>query len=184
MAFKFRTDSTHKTQSRMHKTLLSLLATAMLLSCNNDEVTPDETVFFKISNSSEPDSESFILSLTDLDEIVQARQIIANPHELCIIPGFHLCQDLDKIILAKIVRQDGSESYLNKDLNNDMIWSWRIDSFDGFVGSTIEILDGWPGYIEEDLDRWFQNTDGDENHGHIGLWSYTVVAEVEADDVK
>ena len=113
------------------------------------------------------------LSLTDLEEIVQARQIIANPHD---VP--------DKIILAKIVRQDGSEPYLNKDLNNDMTWSWRIDSFDGFVGSTIEILDGWPGYIEEDLDRWFQNTDGDENHGHIGLWSYTVVAEVEADDVK
>jgi len=45
-------------------------------------------------------------------------------------------------------------------------------------------LDGWPGYIEEDLDRWFQNTYGDENHGHIGLWGYSVVAEVEADDVK
>jgi len=157
----------------MKKTLLSLLATAMLFSCNIDEVTPHETVFFKISDSTEPDSESFILELTHLDEIVQARQIIANPHD---VP--------DKIILAKIVRQDGSEPYLNKDLNNDMIWSWRIDSFEGFVGSSIEILDGRPGYIEEDLDRWFQNTGGDENHGHIGLWGYTVVAEVEADDVK
>ena len=64
----------------MKKTLLSLLATAMLFSCNNDEgILPEDTpqtVFFKISDGLEPDNESFILSLTDLDEIVQARQLI------------------------------------------------------------------------------------------------------------
>ena len=156
--------------------MLSLLTVAMLLvNCGKEDTpTPNapEMVFFKVSDGTEQSEESFILALDDPDEIEQARQIIADP-----------VNSTEKIVSAKIIRQDGAEAYPNKDVNSGTEWSWRIDEFQGFVGLTAEILDGWPGYIEEDLDRWFQNTGGDTNHGFIGLWGYTVVEELTSDDL-
>ena len=56
-------------------------------------------------------------------------------------------------------------------------WSWHVSEFEGFVDSTIEILDGWPTYVEGDIDGWIANT-----NGYIGFWSYTVTAEVPQGD--
>ena len=40
---------------------------------------------------------------------------------------------------------------------------------------TIEILDGWPGFVEQDVNGWIANT-----NGRVGFWTYTVVAELPA----
>ena len=48
-----------------------------------------------------------------------------------------------------------------------------MTGFQGFADSTIEILDGWPGYVEQDVDSWIANTGG-----AIGFWTYTVVEEL------
>ncbi len=52
-------------------------------------------------------------------------------------------------------------------------WSWRVTEFLGFADLTAEILDGWPGFVESDVDGWIRNTDST-----IGFWNYTVVAEL------
>lgn len=53
-------------------------------------------------------------------------------------------------------------------------WSWHVIEWQAdFAELTIEILDGWPGYVESDVDGWIANTGGG-----IGFWSYTVVAEL------
>lgn len=53
------------------------------------------------------------------------------------------------------------------------LWSWHQTSFEGFADATIEICDGWPGYVEQDVEGWIANTDGT-----ICFWSYTVVEEL------
>jgi hypothetical protein len=53
------------------------------------------------------------------------------------------------------------------------LWSWHQTSFEGFGDAAIELCDGWPGYVEQDVDRWIANT-----NGTICFWSYTVVEEL------
>lgn len=52
-------------------------------------------------------------------------------------------------------------------------WSWHVTEFQGFADMTIEILDGWPTYVEQDVPGWIANT-----NGTIGFWNYTVVEEL------
>ena len=52
-------------------------------------------------------------------------------------------------------------------------WSWRTIGTPSFADFTIEILDGWPTFVESDVEGWIANT-----NGQIGFWGYTVVAEL------
>lgn len=59
-------------------------------------------------------------------------------------------------------------------LSGGTLWTWHVIEFVGFAENTIEILDGWPGFIEENVQGWIDNTSGT-----IGFWGYTVVREIE-----
>lgn len=136
------------------------------------ESSPDDgTVYFKVAetNPTPAHNDSFIIALTDSAHIAHARLLIDDQNA-----------SPDKIIFAKIVPQKGTEEYQNINLINNTTWSWRVETFDSFTFNTIEIFDGWPGYIEEDLERWFLNTSGESTYGYIGFWGYTVVEEVNA----
>ncbi len=161
--------------TQMNRILLLLVFSATLFSCDTTESKPDlsEYTFFKVGESVPDKGESFIIALKDSVDISLARKIISDPDN-----------SPDKIVLAKIVRQDGNEDFLNIDLNSNTTWSWKIEVFMGFVSSSIEIYDGWPGYIEEDIDRWFNNTSDDPDSGIIGFWGYTVVEEIEPDQLN
>ena len=83
---------------------------------------------------------------------------------------------------------------INRDILADAkpAWSWHISSFDQFADVGIELTDGWPGFIEQDVQAWINNTgggsvdnDGDgipdggnATVGRIAFWSYTVTAEL------
>lgn len=53
------------------------------------------------------------------------------------------------------------------------LWSWHVVGTPEFADFTIEIVDGWPSYVEQDVQGWIANT-----NAAIGFWSYTVVAEL------
>jgi len=53
------------------------------------------------------------------------------------------------------------------------LWSWHFVGAPSFADNTIEILDGWPTFVEQDVDGWIANT-----NGFIGFWNYTIVAEL------
>ncbi len=156
---------------------IALILSFLLLtvSCDTTSSDPDlsEYTFFKIGETLPDTGESFIIALKDSLQIEQARKIISEPNNVS-----------DKIILAKIIPQDGTEDYQNIDLNTNTTWSWRVDEFISFVFTTIEIYDGWPGYIEDDLNRWFQNTSDDPNSGIIGFWGFTVLEEIDSSQLK
>lgn len=62
------------------------------------------------------------------------------------------------------------------------LWNWHVSRFEGCGDFGIELVDGWPSYIEQDVEGSMRNTRTDHENldapGHIGFWSYTVVAEL------
>ena len=156
--------------------ILTTLCLIALIACKDNSTNQElvtEVTFFKVGETDSTHGESFILALEKTEDIEKARSIINDPENAA-----------EKIISAKIVPQKGDEEYKNQDLNDGTIWSWRIEEFQGFSFNTIEILDGWPGYIEEDLNRWFLNTSGDTTHGFIGFWGYTIIEEINPEELK
>ncbi len=107
-------------------------------------------------------NDAYVLVLTDPDDIAYARTLINDPDSAP-----------DKIVFASIT--PGADG-INRDFAKEQApaWSWHIDEFQGFVSATAEIFDGWPTYVEQDVEAWIANTDG----GHIGFWGYTVTQEL------
>lgn len=107
--------------------------------------------------------DSYVLTLTDPEDIAHARLLIeqgpsAGP----------------AIVVARIA--PGADG-VNRDVltPGEPLWSWHIEEFQGFVETTIEIFDGWPTFVEQDVQGWNDNTGG-----IIGFWFYTVVDEITA----
>jgi hypothetical protein len=55
------------------------------------------------------------------------------------------------------------------------LWDWHVTAFEGFADNTVEILDGWPSFVEQDVSGWIANT-----NGRVGFWSYTITQELTA----
>lgn len=124
-----------------------------------------ETLLFLVAESTYPfgiHRDSYVLPLENPAAIQHARDLIAFGPGVAGAP----------IVVAHIAA--GADG-INRDLlaPGDPEWSWHVTQFEGFADFTIEILDGWPGYVEQDVDGWIANTGG-----RIGFWSYTVVQEV------
>jgi hypothetical protein len=60
------------------------------------------------------------------------------------------------------------------------LWDWHVSAFEGFGDIGIELTDGNPTQLGDDVQGWIINTRRaeDETTGHIGFWTYTVVAEL------
>lgn len=154
---------------------ITITVTISLSACKDNPADQEPvagTIFFKVGETNPTHGESFILVLEEVEDIEKARSIINDPENAA-----------EKIIYAKIVRQEDDEKYRNQDLNSSTIWSWRIEEFQEFTSTTAEILDAWPGYVEEDLNRWFLGTSGDPTYGFIGFWAYTVVEEIKPEEL-
>lgn len=154
-----------------------IFGSVLLAGCGFDDEniipTPEGTVFFLVSEMTAEKGDSFILALADSADIAYARGIVADRDS----------EELEKLVVAKVVRSKGNEEHLNKDLLRNTTWSWKISEFEGFYGSTIEILDGGPQDLQNDMDWWIDNTSDDPDYGVIGFWNYTVVREVTPEEI-
>jgi hypothetical protein len=127
----------------------------------------DETVYFLVAER--PDAivhgDSYVLPLSEPAAIAHARALIEAE------PG-----TLPSIVVAEIAA--GADG-----INRDHLalgappWSWHVTGFEGFTDFAIEILDGWPTFVEQDVDGWIANTGG-----MVGFWNYTVTAELPTPD--
>jgi hypothetical protein len=117
--------------------------------------------------------DSFVLPLEDPADIAHARDLIARGPEAAGAP----------IVGAEIVA--GSDG-INRNVlaPGQPLWNWHVSKFEGFGDFSIELVDGWPTFIEQDVAGWIANTRRDHEDpsapGHIGFWGYTVVAELDA----
>ncbi|MEY2544896.1 MAG: hypothetical protein QOG48_13, partial [Verrucomicrobiota bacterium] len=108
--------------------------------------------------------DSYVLPLTNQIDIDHARRLINEG------PGIGLA-----LVVARIAA--GADG-INRDYLAPIAreWSWHVTELIDFADGAVEILDGWPGYVEQDVPGWIQNTGG-----AIGFASYTVVAEIGGD---
>lgn len=139
-----------------------LALTALFLAAGLAAPAHAVPVFFVVAESGAPvHGDSYVLRLDAPDDISHARDLIAQG------PAAGA-----PIVVAAIA--PGADG-INRDVlaPGEPLWSWHITSFEGFADSTIEILDGWPTFVEEDVAGWIANTGG-----FIGFWNYTVVAEL------
>ena len=131
------------------------------------------TVYFVVAERPElaEHRDSFILPLSEPQDVAHARDLIARGPEAAGAP----------LVFAEVVA--GSDG-VNRDVlaDGEPLWSWHVSAFEGFADMGIELVDGWPTFVESDVRGWIENTnreDGDPR-GHIGFWNYTVVAELDS----
>jgi hypothetical protein len=138
------------------------VATAALAAAMAVSATP-APVWFVVAETTPEHGDSFLLPLTDPGHIADARALIADG------PG----DGIGSIVAATIA--PGGDGF-NRDLQREgePLWSWHVSGFQGFPDVAIELCDGWPGFIEQDVEAFIANTSG-----QVCFWGYTVVAELE-----
>ncbi len=138
--------------------LSCLFVTVMFHSANA------ETRYFKVAEwpGLERLGDSFVLPLTDPAAITHAEDLIS------------LGPDVAGGTIPVCLITPGADG-INRDFNQKDAppWSWHVTEFQGFADFTIELIDGNPTTVENDVPWWMNNTDG-----QIGFWSYTVVEDV------
>jgi hypothetical protein len=140
-----------------------LLFVALWLANSSTNIALGQTVHFLVAERPEfaTHGDSYVLPLTDMAAIDHARALITAP------PG-----DLSSIVIARIAA--GADG-----VNRDHLapgappWSWHVTEFVEFADFAAEILDGWPTFVESDVEGWIANTGG-----MIGFWNYTVITEL------
>lgn len=125
-----------------------------------------ETRYFKVAEwpGNVHVGDSYVLPVTDPAHIAHAEDLISRGPAAA---G-------SAIPVARIA--PGGDG-INRDFNQvgHPLWSWHVTELQGFFDVTIEIIDGTPSMVEDDIPFWMGNTGG-----QIGFWSYTVVEDVTA----
>ena len=168
---------------------LSWLAGSMVAAlCGAGTLVSAAPVYFLVSEfpGAAEHGDSFVLPLEEKDDIAHARNLIARGRAAG-----------RTMVTANIL---AGADQINRDIlaPGKPAWSWRISRFDQFADVGIELTDGWPGFIERDVQGWINNTgggsidedgdgipDGNATVGRIAFWSYSVTAELagEAHDL-
>lgn len=132
---------------------------ALGFACSGAEAAP---IAFLVAERPEAavHGDSYVLVLEAEADLEHARALIQDPDAGA------------PIVTARIAA--GADG-LNRDHHAPGAppWSWHVTQFDGFADLTIELCDGWPGFVEQDVAGWIANTEG-----QICFWQYTVVEEL------
>lgn len=140
--------------------ILALLAALIFVSPASAGVS-----YFLVAEREKVHGDSFVVGLSDAGHIAHARDLIARGPDEADSP----------ILFARIA--PGADG-INRDLlsPDQRQWNWHVDEVVGFGDFGIELIDGWPTFVESDIPGWIDNTGGD-----IGFWNYTIVRELPDD---
>jgi hypothetical protein len=138
----------------------------------DNEPRPVTPVYFLVAElpGEEMHNDSYVLPLNRVDHIEHARDLIHYGPEAM---GTH--------IVVASMRAGADRINRNLRAKDAPAWSWHVTNMVGFADATMEILDGWPGFVEQDVAGWIENTCFDDKtgtEGTLGFWGYTVVEEL------
>jgi hypothetical protein len=118
----------------------------------------------------ETHGDSFVISIDSLDtQRLQHARLLVD----WISSGANLENAPDGRIVVSAVAPGADGVNRNWRAPGRPAWSWHPVGDVSFADATIELIDGWPTFIEQDVPGWMSNT-----NGNIGFWSYTVVQEL------
>ncbi len=134
--------------------LTILLATValLLMSCDTSDPEPEGALFtVRTCHDSAAPGETFRVRINDADVIAEAERILASDEQR---------------IISGPLRRGGGEF--------NAPWSWHLDPDSvEFADVTIELCDGCPHMVEEDLDYWIDTV------GRYCPWSTELVGRVD-----
>ncbi len=147
--------------------VVALVSVFVALTFSN--TAPAAATYFIVGEfpGTESRGDSYILPLYQPDDIAHARDLILNGPQ---IGG--------PLVVAEIMA--GSDG-INRNWGAPgvPVWSWHVTQFIEFGDFTIEILDGSPTMVEENIEWWIGETStGAPDVGRIGFWGYTVIGEL------
>ncbi|MCK5221720.1 MAG: hypothetical protein KAR14_09075 [Candidatus Aminicenantes bacterium] len=150
--------------------IVSFIVILAQINCktSSEEDSGISVIYYLIGEVSPNHMDSYILPLSDPNDITTADNIISGISR-------------NRIVVATIGYGSGDGVYMNKDLtgSGNRIWSWHILKFENFADVTAEIYDGWPGYLEDNLSNWLAT-----KSGIIGFWNYTVKRRVDIAELQ
>lgn len=122
------------------------------------------TRFFLVAEIADPclHCDAYVLPLSDPAHIQRAEELIAGGATLPFIAVAQIAAGADGV----------NRNHLAAEVPP---WSWHVTGFFGFAELTVEVCDGWPGLVEQNVDAWILSTGG-----QVCFWSYTVVSELPA----
>lgn len=130
----------------------ALIAAVGLSACDTSDPEPALFTIRACENSNvSPGGETFQVRITDPDVIAEAERLVGSEDQ--------------RIVTGPLVRGDGGFN---------APWSWHLDPDSvTFADVTVEVCDGCPHMVEEDLDYWVDTV------GRFCPWSTEVVERVE-----
>ena len=160
---------------------MAAVAAVVFISASAASAAP---VYFLVSEfpDQKEHGDSFVLPLEEAGDIAHARDLVARGRAAG-----------RTLVAADVV---AGADQINRDIlaPGKPAWSWHISKFDQFADLSIELTDGWPTFIEQDVQGWINNTgggsvdedgdgkpDNDATVGRIAFWNYTVTAELVGD---
>ncbi len=133
---------------------ICVLLLVSLAACSTSESEPEGALFtVRACESSEavPGGETFRIRIHDSEMIAEAERLVES--------------DDQRVLNAPLRRGDGGFN---------APWSWHMDPDEiTFADLTVEVCDGCPHMIEEDLDYWIDTV------GRYCPWSTDVIERVE-----
>jgi hypothetical protein len=138
-----------------------------------DARSPDPMTYFLVAEwpGMEMHGDSYVLPVTRPEDIEHARNLVELGPE-----------EAGRTIAMATIRLGTDGINRNLRAAGQPAWSWHVTELVSFADCSAEILDGWPGWIEQDPEGWMKNTppsDEIPDHaGSIGFWGYTVVVEL------
>lgn len=119
------------------------------------------TTYFIVGDPTGGAQDAYVLPLTKTQDIAHARQLV------------QMGPSAGRTIVVATIA--GGFDCVNRNwaVPGAPAWSWHVKEFCNFADFTIELCDGSPTMVENDVNRWMDNTDG-----VICFWNYTVVREL------
>lgn len=134
--------------------ILLIMLMPLLTSCDRSAVVPESAVFTVracVGSDEVPDGETFQVQITDPETITEAERLIGS--------------DDRRIVTGPLRRGDGG-------FNEP--WSWHLDPDSvAFADLTIEVCDGCPYMLEDDVDYWVDTV------GQYCPWSTEIIDRTE-----
>lgn len=153
---------------RLTQSLAALFVAACGQLCTLRAET-NSIVYFLVGTIPWGPAESYVLPLSEPEDIAHARWLIAEDAVNRGGPEDPLPEGSRTIISARVAKgADGINR--NYSVRGYPAWSWHVSEFRGFWDYTAEILDGGPSFVENALDQWVESG--------IGFWGFTVVREL------
>lgn len=142
------------------QTMVFLIFSICFLS-ETASADPDSAVWFVVTPIDGNRDLSYLLPLSEPADIDHARRLVNEG------PGA-----VAGIVSARIAA--GADGFNRNMLDPQTpLWSWHVIGVEGFGDFAIELCDGNPQLVEDDVDGWIINTGG-----VICFWGYTISAEL------